>query len=231
MGQLFAKKHKDEPPPSVDQDDMALLDLKTHRDKLQQSQKKLDLRAQKSHEVAKTLVAKGQKQQAMLALRRWEQQKRLGEDCQNHIARLQEMIASIEMAQLTKGTVDALKTGVAMMKRIQKDIGGVDQVQRLLGDHEEVVEAQQEIAAMLAGEGSVEDAEMLSELSRLQEEAALSTLTKADKEPSPSTAAATDTIASTEEEAVKPEAAATAVEVPTPVPAPVSAPEPALVPA
>lgn len=26
----------------------------------------------------------------MLALRRWEQQKRLGEDCQNHIARLQE---------------------------------------------------------------------------------------------------------------------------------------------
>jgi len=26
----------------------------------------------------------------------------------------------------------------AMMKRIQKDIGGVDQVQRLLGDHEEV---------------------------------------------------------------------------------------------
>ena len=41
------------------------LDLKTHRDKLQQSQKKLDLRAQKSHEVAKTLVAKGQKQQAV----------------------------------------------------------------------------------------------------------------------------------------------------------------------
>ena len=41
------------------------LDLKTHRDKLQQSQKKLDLRAQKSHEVAKTLVTKGQKQQAV----------------------------------------------------------------------------------------------------------------------------------------------------------------------
>ena len=31
---------------------------------------------------------------------------------------------SIEMAQTTRGTVEALKNGVAMMKRIQKDIGG-----------------------------------------------------------------------------------------------------------
>eukprot|EP00913_Durusdinium_trenchii_P034615 g32385.t1 len=98
----------------------------------------------------------------MLALRRWEQQKRLGEDCQNHLAKLEDLIFSIEMAQTTRGTVEALKTGVAMMKRIQKDIGGVDQVQRLLGDQEEAIEAQQEIAAMLAGDG-VEDAEMLSE--------------------------------------------------------------------
>ncbi|CAL1173678.1 unnamed protein product [Cladocopium goreaui] len=195
MGQLFAKKHKAEPPPNVDQDDMALLDLKTHRDKLQQSSRKLEQRASKSHEVARTLVAEGKKTQAMLALRRWEQQKRLGEDCQNHIARLQELIASIEMAQLTKGTVDALKTGVAMMKRIQQDIGGVDQVQRLLGEQEEVQEAQQEIAAMLAGEGGVEDAEMLSEFSRLQEEAALSTLTKADAEaPATTETLAPDTV-------------------------------------
>ncbi|CAK9098998.1 unnamed protein product [Durusdinium trenchii] len=188
MGQLFAKKHQAAPPPNVDQDDMALLDLKAQRDQLLSSRRRVDSRSQKAHEVARTLVAKGQKKEAMLALRRWEQQKRLGEDCQNHLAKLEELIFSIEMAQTTRGTVEALKTGVAMMKRIQKDIGGVDQVQRLLGDQEEAIEAQQEIAAMLAGDG-VEDAEMLSELSRLQEEAALSTLTKEDpqkeKEPIP----------------------------------------------
>ena len=41
------------------------LDLKIHRDKLQQSSRKLEQRASKSHEVARTLVAEGKKTQAV----------------------------------------------------------------------------------------------------------------------------------------------------------------------
>ena len=35
-------------------------------------------------------MADGKKKEAMLALRRWEQQKRLGEDCQNHLNKLED---------------------------------------------------------------------------------------------------------------------------------------------
>ncbi|CAE7897725.1 VPS20.1 [Symbiodinium microadriaticum] len=163
---------------------MALLDLKSQRDQLLAQRRRVEARADKAHDVARTLVASGKKHEAMLALRRREQQKQLATDCQGHLARLEELICSLEMAQTTKGTVEALKTGVAMMKRIQKDIGGVDQVQRLLGEHEDVMDAQQEIQAMLSAQGSsAEDPEMLKEFERLQEEAALDKLQSASEVP------------------------------------------------
>ncbi|OLQ12201.1 Charged multivesicular body protein 6 [Symbiodinium microadriaticum] len=185
MGQLFGKKPpQGGPPPGVDDADMALLDLKSQRDQLLAQRRRVEARADKAHDVARTLVASGKKHEAMLALRRREQQKQLATDCQGHLARLEELICSLEMAQTTKGTVEALKTGVAMMKRIQKDIGGVDQVQRLLGEHEDVMDAQQEIQAMLSAQGSsAEDPEMLKEFERLQEEAALDKLQSASEVP------------------------------------------------
>eukprot|EP00931_Biecheleriopsis_adriatica_P082044 TRINITY_DN55422_c0_g1_i1.p1 TRINITY_DN55422_c0_g1~~TRINITY_DN55422_c0_g1_i1.p1 ORF type:complete len:218 (+),score=78.54 TRINITY_DN55422_c0_g1_i1:36-689(+) len=175
MGQLFAKKHgQDLQNPAVDNDDMAMLDLKAQRDQLLAQRRRLEARAEKEDGVARSLVAQDKKQYAMLALRKREQHRRLALECQGHLGRLEELILSIEMAKTTRGTVEALKVGVDMMRRIQKDIGGVDQVQRLLGEQEEVVEAQQEISAALAGEGGVsaEDEELLAEFSRLQEAAA-----------------------------------------------------------
>lgn len=119
-------------------------EVKAQRDQLLASRRRVDAKAQKSHEVARsrcssflsiflrfswtshrfswmlsafgagkgvgfsgrTLVADGKKKEAvaprtlrslgaeMLALRRWEQQKRLGEDCQNHLNKLEDTFSS-----------------------------------------------------------------------------------------------------------------------------------------
>ncbi|CAJ1387091.1 unnamed protein product [Effrenium voratum] len=230
MGQLFGKKPHQGPPPNVDQDDMALLDLKAQRDQLLASRRRVEARAQKAYEVARQLVAKDQRNQALLALRRQKQQKQLAEECQNHLNKLEEMIFSIEMAQTTKGTVEALKTGVAMMKRIQKEVGGVDQVQRLLGEQEEAMEAQQEINALLAGGGAAaDDADMLAEFSKMQEEATLDALQKNGSEEvaEPAPAAPAAPVETPEEEevtAAQPEAPASPVSA-APSAAPKASPE------
>ncbi|CAJ1349275.1 unnamed protein product, partial [Effrenium voratum] len=140
-----------------------------------------------------------------------------------------EMIFSIEMAQTTKGTVEALKTGVAMMKRIQKEVGGVDQVQRLLGEQEEAMEAQQEINALLAGGGAAaDDADMLAEFSKMQEEATLDALQKNGSEevaePPAAPAAPVEMSAEVEVTAAQPEAPASPVSA-APSAAPKASPE------
>lgn len=177
MGQLFAKRGQASSghPSTVDDEDMALLDLKVQRDQLVSRRKAVEKRVEKADEAARTLVKSGQRERAMLALRMKKQYEQLALDSQGHVDRLGQLIDSIEVSRSQRTVVEALQAGTAVLRKIQKDMGGVDQVQRLLGEQEEAVEAQREITAALAGEGglSAEDGDMLAEYTRLQEEAAL----------------------------------------------------------
>lgn len=161
--------------PTVDDENMAMLDLKVQRDELVSRRRGVETRVKKADETARNLVRSGQRERAMLALRMKKQYEQLALDSQGHVNRLEELIYSIEMARTQRTMVEALQAGTAMLRKIQKDIGGVDQVQRLLGEQEDAIEAQREIAAALAGEGglSAEDEDVLAEYTRLQEEAAL----------------------------------------------------------
>ncbi|CAE8627668.1 unnamed protein product [Polarella glacialis] len=173
MGLGGSKKQNEAPRhASVDDEDRAMLDLKTQRDQLLAHRRRLDARAERDGEVARSLVQLGRKPQAVLALRKRRQHQQLAADCQGHLGRLEELIESVEMARVQHGAVEALAVGVDMLRRIQRDIGGIDHVHRLLGEQEEAFEAQQEIAAALAGvgQGSADDTEALgAELSRLEE--------------------------------------------------------------
>lgn len=67
MGNLFAKKT---PKSRVTEQDKAVLQLKTQRDKLKQYQKKIQNNLDKEREMAKKLIKEGKKDRALLLLKK-----------------------------------------------------------------------------------------------------------------------------------------------------------------
>ena len=74
MGNLFAKKT---PKSRVTEQDKAVLQLKTQRDKLKQYQKKIQINLEKERELAKTLLKDGKKDRALLLLKKKRAQETL----------------------------------------------------------------------------------------------------------------------------------------------------------
>ena len=74
MGNLFAKKT---PKSRVTEQDKAVLQLKTQRDKLKQYQKKIQNNLEKERELAKTLLKDGKKDRALLLLKKKRAQETL----------------------------------------------------------------------------------------------------------------------------------------------------------
>merc|ERR1740129_1107840 len=73
------------------------------------------------------------------------------------------------MAVMQRDTVEALAAGTATLKRVQREIGGVDRIQQILDEKNEAVEAQQELNAALSSAGiGDDDADALAELARLE---------------------------------------------------------------
>merc|ERR1740129_86488 len=74
------------------------------------------------------------------------------------------------MAVMQRDTVEALAAGTATLKRVQREIGGVDRIQQILDEKNEAIEAQQELNAALSGAGiGTDDADALAEFAKLEE--------------------------------------------------------------
>lgn len=175
----FVHKFKNEPTSdsTVDDGDRALLDLKVQRDQLCGHRRRVEKQLAHDEEAARSFVSNGKKSQAMLALRKKKQHQQLLIDCEQHIGRVEELIDNIELARTQQMVVETLSAGVVTLKRLQKEIGGVDYVQQLMDDRVDVVEAQEEINNALAEVGvGVDDADALAELARLEEAHAQATL-------------------------------------------------------
>mmetsp|Transcript_74216 Transcript_74216/g.143684 ORF Transcript_74216/g.143684 Transcript_74216/m.143684 type:complete len:218 (-) Transcript_74216:46-699(-) len=157
----------------VDDDDMALLDIKAQRDQIQGQRRRLHAQLLRDDDAARTLVRNGKKPQAMLALRTKKLHQQLADECEQHLLRLEELIEQVEMARMQRDTVQALSLGTATLRRIQKEIGGVDRVQTILDESHDAVADQQELSEALSGAGILDsDTEALAELARLEAEVA-----------------------------------------------------------
>jgi len=141
----------------VSEDDRALLDLKAQRDQLAGHQRRVDRLAEKSRAAAASFVQAGNKQRAMLALRKKRQHEELSVECAGHVAKVEELIMGVETACLQRDTVEALKLGVATIRKVQAEMGGVDQVQRLLDDHADAATppatCRREVMSLIAYQG------------------------------------------------------------------------------
>ncbi|KAG9235467.1 Snf7 family [Amylocarpus encephaloides] len=151
--------------------DKAILDMKNQRDKLHQYQRRVTVLTDRETAIAKEMLAKGDKKKALLALRRKKYQESLLAKTDTQLEQLEKLTSSVEFALVQKDVVFGLQQGTSVLKEIHKEMGGLDHVEKLMGDTAEAVIYQQEVSDMLGGRISNQDEdEVEDELEALEAE-------------------------------------------------------------
>ncbi|CEP15114.1 hypothetical protein [Parasitella parasitica] len=154
----------------VTSQDRAVLDLKVQRDKLKRYQKKLNVVIDKEVEAAKIAIQQGNKQKALLALKKKKYQVQLLEKTDQQLMNLEELTNSIEFALVEKQVLEGLKCGNDVLKEIHKETS-LEAVEKLMDDTADAIAYQNEIDQMLHGLISTEDEEeIMKELDELREQ-------------------------------------------------------------
>ncbi|KAI8092203.1 Snf7-domain-containing protein [Gilbertella persicaria] len=150
--------------------DKAILDLKVQRDKLKRYQKNLNVVIDKEVEVAKLALQQGNKQKALLALKKKKYQVQLLEKTDQQLMNLEELTHSIEYALVEKQVLEGLQKGNDVLKEIHKETS-IEAVEKLMDDTADAIAYQNEIDEMLHGLISAEEEEEIErELNELREE-------------------------------------------------------------
>ncbi|CBX91505.1 similar to charged multivesicular body protein 6 [Plenodomus lingam JN3] len=151
--------------------DKAILDMKNQRDKLRQYQKRITVLTDREKAIAKECLAKGDTDKAKLALRRKKYQESLLSKTDAQLAQLEQLTSDVEFALVQKDVLFGLQQGTAVLKEIHREMGGIENVEKLLGENEEARAYQEEISELLANKMSnQEEDEVEDELEALEAE-------------------------------------------------------------
>ena len=131
--------------------------MKNQRDKLHQYQKRITVITDSEIAIARGCLARGDKSRALLALRRKKFQESLLAKTDSQLETLEQLTSNVEFALVQKDVVFGLQQGTSVLKQIHKEMGGLDNVHKLMGENQDAVAYQQEVSAMLAGEMSNAD--------------------------------------------------------------------------
>ncbi|KAI2471783.1 charged multivesicular body protein 6 [Annulohypoxylon bovei var. microspora] len=149
--------------------DKAILDLKLQRDKLHQYQRRITVLTDKETAVARQMLAAGDKKRALLALRRKKYQESLLEKTDAQLAQLEQLTRSVEFALIQKDVVFGLQEGTKVLKEIHSEMGGVEHVEKLMGETADAIAYQKEVSEMLGGRITNQDEdEVEDELAALE---------------------------------------------------------------
>ncbi|PYI25471.1 SNF7 family protein [Aspergillus indologenus CBS 114.80] len=152
--------------------DRAILDLKNQRDKLRQYQKRITVLTDRETAIARECLARDDRKRALLALRRKKYQESLLEKTDKQLEQLEQLTGQIEFALVQKDVLFGLQQGTQVLQTIHREMGGIEGVEKLMGETEEARAYQEEISQMLAGRLSREDEdEVEEELEELQRQA------------------------------------------------------------
>lgn len=145
--------------------------MKLQRDKLQQYQKRITVVTDRETAVAKECLLKGDKKRALLALRRKKYQESLLSKTDQQLAQLEILTSDVEFALVQKDVVFGLQQGTKVLKEIHREMGGVENVEKLMGESAEAQAYQNEVSEMLAGRMSnADEDEVEDELEALEAE-------------------------------------------------------------
>src|SRR4051794_12742579 len=100
--------------------------MKIQRDRLHQYQRRITVLTNKETEIAKQLLAKGDKKRALLALRRKKYQESLLSKTDAQLEQLEKLTASVEFAQIQKDVIFGLQQGTKVLSEIHAEMGGIE---------------------------------------------------------------------------------------------------------
>ena len=149
----------------------AILDMKNQRDKLHQYQKRITIITSRETAIARECLARGDKPKALLALRRKKFQETLLAKTDAQLETLEQLTSNIEFSLVQKDVIYGLQQGTSVLKQIHAEMGGIDHVEKLMGENEDAKAYQKEISEMLGGQMSNQDEdEVEDELEALEGE-------------------------------------------------------------
>ncbi|KAL4914212.1 Snf7-domain-containing protein [Aspergillus aurantiobrunneus] len=151
--------------------DRAILDMKNQRDRLHQYQKRVTALTDRETAIAKECLARDDRKRALLALRRKKYQESLLAKTDAQLAQLEQLTSQVEFALVQKDVHFGLQQGTQVLQTIHKEMGGIEGVEKLMGETEEAIAYQEETSQMLAGHLSNQDEdEVEDELEALHRE-------------------------------------------------------------
>ncbi|KAK1832668.1 charged multivesicular body protein 6 [Podospora conica] len=151
--------------------DKAILDLKTQRDRLHQYQRRITVLTDRETAIARQMLAQSDKKRALLALRRKKYQESLLAKTDAQLEQLEKLTSSVEFALIQKDVVYGLQQGTKVLKEIHAEMGGIEHVEKLMGETADAIAYQKEVNEMLAGQISNQDEdEVEDELAALEAE-------------------------------------------------------------
>jgi len=89
------------------------------------------------------MLAKGDKPRALLALRRKKYQESLLSKTDAQLEQLEQLTNSVEFALVQKDVIFGLQQGTKVLQEIHKEMGGIEQVEKLMGETADAVAYQQ----------------------------------------------------------------------------------------
>jgi hypothetical protein len=111
--------------------------MKNQRDKLHQYQKRITVLTSREKEIAKECLTRGDTAKAKLALRRKKFQESLLAKTDAQLAQLEVLTSDVEFALVQKDVLYGLQQGTSVLKQIHKEMGGIENVEKLMGESEE----------------------------------------------------------------------------------------------
>ncbi|OJI97666.1 hypothetical protein ASPVEDRAFT_37090 [Aspergillus versicolor CBS 583.65] len=155
----------------ISSQDRAILDMKNQRDRLHQYQKRITVLTDRETAIAKECLARDDRKRALLALRRKKYQESLLAKTDAQLEQLEQLTSQVEFALVQKDVLFGLQQGTQVLQTINKEMGGIDGVEKLMGETEDARAYQEEISQMLAGHLSNQDEdEVEDELETLHRE-------------------------------------------------------------
>ncbi|KAF8641174.1 hypothetical protein AX17_000809 [Amanita inopinata Kibby_2008] len=174
--------------PRITAQDRAILDLKLQRDKLKQYQKKIQIILDREHAIAKAHLAAGQKDRAVIALRRRKYQQGLMLKTDAQLENLEQLVSTIEFSLVEVSVMHGLSQGNEVLREIQKEMS-LEDVEKLLEETHEAQEYQKEISEMLSNTLTLDEEDAVQgELRELQANILRETQTEGIQLPSVPTA-------------------------------------------
>lgn len=125
----------------------AILDLKNQRDRLHQYQRRITVLTDRETEIAKECLARDDRRRALLALRRKKYQESLLEKTDGQLAQLEQLTGQVEFALVQKDVLFGLQQGTKVLQTINQEMGGIEGVERLMGETEDA-RAYQEVRSL-----------------------------------------------------------------------------------